>query len=401
MTKVTQVKCIVPFTHLMINPYGYCYSCCSIWTKIGNVGKLTPSNSVMDIWNNERMQYIRKAVLEDKLVKVCNFDYCPLAIKSEYFHLKTLKKDDDPNFNHIIDQIMAGRTILENPPYTLEIANSGKCNLRCIMCESHDKFRKNDHSLDQKIFTQILPEILPKTSKLFLVGNGEVFFNQYSRKFLQSPDPGRYPSLRIQLLTNGTMFTPRLWETIRHNRYESISVSIDAASKETYEKIRKNGKWDILLQNLKFISELRRQNAFYWFTISFCVMKSNYMEMKDFVELGLALGCDKIVFQKIIGRADIRENINLTHNRRIFIEIANTLADPIFHRPEVDITIIQQYQRYLGKRATSWDDFRTQIKEKFLYIPLKISFWMTQYFSFFIHASEFFHQKRIPAGNRD
>lgn len=373
MKSITQVKCIVPFTLMMVNSRGYCYSCCSIWTKIGYVGRLTGHGSVMEIWNNERMQYIRQAILDDTLEKVCNFQYCPHAIKSEFLNLEAMKKDD-PGFNHIIDQIMAGKTIMDNPPYTFDVANSGKCNLKCIMCTSQHKTQKSDDLFDEKLFTQIIPEILPGISKLFLSGNGEVFFNPHSRKFLQTLESNRYPSLKIDLFTNGTLFTPKLWETIRHNRYDCIYVSVDAASKTTYEKIRRNGNWEILLRNLKFISELRRQNVFHYFCLNFCVMKSNYREMKKSVQLGLELGCDKIFFQKVFGLADIRENINFTDNQTVFAEIALILADPIFSRPEVDTAQIDGYRKYLHKGTFFWNKLCIQGKESLLYFPIKAVF---------------------------
>ena len=97
----------------------------------------------MDIWNNERMQFMRKVILEDSLEKLCNFEYCPYANKKDYFDLEAMK-NDDPYFNHIMDQIMEGRIIMDGPPHTIQVANSGKCNLKCIMCQTNDKCQKSD-----------------------------------------------------------------------------------------------------------------------------------------------------------------------------------------------------------------------------------------------------------------
>jgi sulfatase maturation enzyme AslB (radical SAM superfamily) len=398
MKYITGIKCIVPFTRLMVHHHGFCYPCCPSWTKIGNAGRLTTGNSIMDIWNNERMQYIRKAILEDKLWKVCSFKYCPHAIKNEYLNLEALK-NNDPHLHQIIDQIAAGRIIMDTPPHTLQIANSGKCNLKCIMCQQHDNIIKNDHLLNERLFSKIITEILPDISILSMAESGEVLFNPYSRKFLQSLSSASYPLLKIELFTNGTLFTPKLWESIRHNRYDSIIVSIDAASKDTYEKIRRNGNWDILRRNLEFISELRRQNVFQSFSINFIVMKSNYQEMKAFVELGHALGCDKIVFQKINGYASISENINLTQNRKIFAEIAGIMTDPIFNSPDVDTTVIDDYRKYTGKEVFFPDIFNSKLRGWLFYLPAKAVFSLSKYFSFLPYVYEFFKKKRIPVEN--
>lgn len=350
--------------------FGYCYSCCPSWNKIGNVGKFTDDNGLMSVWNSDRLQSIRRAVLDNNLAGVCNFDYCPHAISREYVDLESAKNDDE-KFNLIIDQIIAGKTKLETPPYMFTISSSPQCNLDCVMCQAEHVNSRSDAMLEEKIFSEILPEILPSLSRLYLMGNGEVFFNPHSRKFLQTLDASRYPSLTVDILTNGNLFTRKLWESVSHNRYGAIGVSIDAATKETYQRIRKKGNWDLLRQNLDFISELRSKNIFTSFSIYFCVMKSNYREMKQFVELGKAVGCDNIEFTKIFGDV-FEENINLTGDKRIFAEIGSILADPIFRQSGVNTLMIDDYRDYVGKEVTAVDRIMTKGKELGLYLPTKV-----------------------------
>jgi wyosine [tRNA(Phe)-imidazoG37] synthetase (radical SAM superfamily) len=334
----------------------------------------------MQIWNSERMQTIRQAVLNNDLSKVCNFNYCPYAISSKYINLEAAKTDDD-NFNFIIDQIIAGKTEMESPPYMFTVSSSGRCNLKCVMCQAEQKYVRNDDMLDEKIFTETLPEILPGLSRLYLMGNGEVFFNAHSRKFLQNLDPEKYPLLKIDLLTNGTLFTPKLWETISHNKFDNIVVSIDAATKETYQYIRKNGNWDTLRRNLDLIGELRAKNVFTRFSICFCVMKSNYKEMKQFVELGKTIGCDNTEFTKIFGNV-IEENINMTANKKIFAEIASILEDPIFQQNGVNTLMIDEYRNYSGKETNVVDRMVTMGKELSMYLPSKAMNMLSKKHSF-------------------
>jgi wyosine [tRNA(Phe)-imidazoG37] synthetase (radical SAM superfamily) len=360
--------------------FGYCYSCCTSWTRLGNVGKLADGSSLTSIWNSDTLQMIRRAVLDNDLGKVCNFQTCPYAISKEYVDLESAK-NGDPAFDAIIDQIIAGKTELETPPYSLTVSSSGRCNLDCVMCQADHGNSRKDDELDRKIFTEILPEILPGLARLYLLGNGEVFFNPHSRKFLQTLDADRYPSLTIDLLTNGTLFTRKLWETISHNRYGSIGVSIDAATAETYQHVRRNGNWDVLRRNLDLIAELRANNVFSQFSIYFCVMKSNYREMKQFVELGRAIGCDNIEFTKIFGDV-IEENINLTSDKRIFAEIGAMLADPIFREKGVNALMIDDYRAYEGVEISAADRLVTSGKELGLYLPAKALKFLGKHQSF-------------------
>ena len=67
----------------------------------------------------------------------------------------------------------------------------------------------------------------------------------------------RCPNLtHLELLTNGMLFDRRQWNTFRNLHYLKILlvISIDASSKETFEFIRRNGRWERMLANLEFAS---------------------------------------------------------------------------------------------------------------------------------------------------
>jgi MoaA/NifB/PqqE/SkfB family radical SAM enzyme len=65
---------------------------------------------------------------------------------------------------------------------------------------------------------------------------------------------------------------------------KTIEISIDAATKDTYEnKTRLNGNWDRLINNLKFLST--QGHIIEEFVCSMVVSKQNYKEMYDFYEL--------------------------------------------------------------------------------------------------------------------
>ena len=75
-------------------------------------------------------------------------------------------------------------------------------------------------------------------------------------------------------------------------------MSIDGASKETYEKLRLGGKWEKLLEGLACISKLRQQHDFR-FILHFVVQKQNYHEMEDIIDLGRQYGADRVWLNRI------------------------------------------------------------------------------------------------------
>ena len=89
----------------------------------------------------------------------------------------------------------------------------------------------------------------------------------------------------IYLTTNGILFTEKNWKKIEnaHPYIKSVEISIDAATRDTYEnKVRLNGKWDILMDNLDFISSIQTIKLL---RCSFVTQLDNYKEMREFAEL--------------------------------------------------------------------------------------------------------------------
>jgi radical SAM protein with 4Fe4S-binding SPASM domain len=57
--------CPQPFYFLLITPEGVVFPCCEIEANV-NVGKITKDDTLVGIWNGERMQKIRSMMLSGK-----------------------------------------------------------------------------------------------------------------------------------------------------------------------------------------------------------------------------------------------------------------------------------------------------------------------------------------------
>jgi wyosine [tRNA(Phe)-imidazoG37] synthetase (radical SAM superfamily) len=117
-----------------------------------------------------------------------------------------------------------------------------------------------------------------------------------------------------------------------------LSVSIDAARAETYERLRPPGKWPILMKNLELMAEMRRSGSIRRFEINFVVQEENYREIPEFVELGTRLGVDSIWLQRLtnygafaedaFAKADITSPLHPKHR-----ELLDILRSPIMSHP--------------------------------------------------------------------
>jgi pyruvate-formate lyase-activating enzyme len=375
---IKKVKCLIPFTVFQLVGHGYVRSCCASWRKGGRIGNMYSSSSYRDIWNGKKILRIRQDVLNDKTNETCNTLSCPYARSADYIDLVNFKTDD-VNLRKVVDQVREGKYVLDTGPLYINTGDSDICNLRCIMCLNAKPLirRKSRHS--DVVFSSFLEQLVPSASELTLSGNGDPFARKEVVKFLvDRKNSEKYPNLRIELFTNGMLLTESMWEKIKHNKFSTINVSIDAATKSTYEYVRKNGTWEVLLKNLCLIGELRKKQFFSNFIINFVVIKSNYREMIDFVTLGFSVACDEVRFHKIIGVADIRENILLTRNIAVLSSVAKTLEDPIFNDAQVDVTRLAAFRKFLGRKETTFDRLLTIFIERMFHRCLKYYYPLRQ-----------------------
>jgi MoaA/NifB/PqqE/SkfB family radical SAM enzyme len=347
-------KCLYPFIFLEFHSQGDVYCCCPAWTKAGPVGNIY-KQSLEQIWNGKKIQDIRKQIYHGNYKAVCNLNYCPY-IKSPVNWTKTFKTAN-LQLKRILKQIVSKKTVLTTFPYRISLAHSGECNLRCKMCLSHADFNPPEPKLNKIIFKKVLPKLLPNLRFIKLGGNGDVFSQKETLEFLQSFNHKKYPKLKFEILTNGILLNNKMWNTIKHNKFHYINISVDAASKKTYEKIRIGGKWETLQKNLKMLAYLRKKGKIDNFFINFTVMKSNYKKIKDFVKLGEKLKVDKIYFNKIFGfrnLQDLEENINLPPNPNILSKIKKIIKNPVFNSNKVDITKIIDYKKTDFSKLNFW-----------------------------------------------
>ena len=74
-----------------------------------------------------------------------------------------------------------------------------------------------------------------------------------------------------------------------------IGISIDGATKQTYEELRQGGVWEKLLENLEFLKTIKKFKIHFHFV----VQQKNYHEIESFIDLGIKYNADKIFLNRI------------------------------------------------------------------------------------------------------
>lgn len=287
---LNSIICLRPFYSLELNIKGDVSACCPAWSKrmVGNVRKKSP----LEIWNDRPLREMRRMMLEGRWEKICRPN-CP-TILNYRLSKQTVSLTHATHLvtNEILAAVRSRQTVLSTDPTWLNFANSNHCNLNCIMCGR--EHYKDDAQLIAKIMAEV-KELLPGLREIFLTGNGDPFARPDTRDLLLNLDGSSFPQLKINLLTNGLLL-PKYWDKIRHLNFGDLDISVDAATQQTYQTIRRGGNWRDLLKALEIASGSR--DRFRNVVINMTVMKENYREIEAFVELasryGFTVGINKI-----------------------------------------------------------------------------------------------------------
>src|SRR5262249_54811235 len=134
------------------------------------------------------------------------------------------------------------------------------CNLSCPSCRTSRIVEKVSESLDKaRAVEEKLVPLLPMIEVLYINPAGELFASKPSRRLLELIDDQRCPNLRLDIISNGTLFDEQEWNKFPgiHGKVRAVRISIDAACKETFEKLRRLGRYDDFIANMCFLRRLR------------------------------------------------------------------------------------------------------------------------------------------------
>lgn len=268
--------CKTPFTTMQIDSDGDVQLCgCQLHMPytIGNIYK----NSLQEIWSGSEAQTVRQAVVDE------DFTYCSWKCSA----LPTLSDRPD---------------VLPNTPdfpELIKIDLDRSCNLKCPSCRENIIIEKNSSNINKQIaiFEEIKSWALGNPSKQISViplASGEIFASHSGLQFLKSLKSYPYQNLKLEITTNGTLINRNrdLLLSIRP-LLKRFSISIDAATPETYALVR-GGDWQELLLGIEF---LHREQISLQF--NFCIQQNNYHEIKQFAEFAAKFDAH-VTYQKLL-----------------------------------------------------------------------------------------------------
>ena len=182
-------------------------------------------------------------------------------------------------------------------PRSIQIECTTKCNLRCTFCElSYWSEEPADLEFEN---VQTMVAHLPKLKRIDLTGIGEALVNKNFFdivKFLKSR------GICITLNDNFMLMTEKTARRVVDLGIDQIFLSLDGASPETYEPIRRGAKFDTVVANVKRLMAIKKETGSQLpeVKINTVVCDTNYHELPQIVELAHEIGIGMVQFVNIV-----------------------------------------------------------------------------------------------------
>jgi MoaA/NifB/PqqE/SkfB family radical SAM enzyme len=177
---------------------------------------------------------------------------------------------------------------------TLE--TTSRCNLRCIHCAFSKENNEGIYvmsDLPMEIFRKVLPALAKDKPIVELYGHGETLLHPH---FFEMMEVLLDSGCSVSFLTNGQLLDDEKIEKIISKGVSLIGFSIDGATAGTYERIRRNAKFDLLINNIKKIDETKKRlgSDITKISISFVAMRQNINELPELVRLAHKIGASLV-----------------------------------------------------------------------------------------------------------
>ncbi|MBM4305792.1 MAG: radical SAM protein [Deltaproteobacteria bacterium] len=161
-------------------------------------------------------------------------------------------------------------------PIHMDIESTNFCNLKCTMCpHSLDDFGMAKGFFDFELYKRIVAEGSQSGLKsLKLNIRGEPLMNKRLVDMVAfAKDRG---ILEVMFNTNGLLLSPQKTRELSEARLDYLIVSIDGATKETYERIRVGGDFNLLKSNIEYFIQYRKEKR-----LAKPLIRLQYVEMRE------------------------------------------------------------------------------------------------------------------------
>lgn len=153
------------------------------------------------------------------------------------------------------------------------------CNFRCKMCYFSDEEKRKSlrGTLGYEEMETIAGSLFHRALKLQIGCGAEPTLHKDLARIVALGKRHKVPY--ISLTTNGNLLTKELLAATVENGLDELTLSAHGFTRETYEYLMTNGKFDLFRQLLADVAEIKRQHPAFRLRINYTINNDNLEEL--------------------------------------------------------------------------------------------------------------------------
>ncbi|WP_169704233.1 radical SAM protein [Candidatus Kuenenia stuttgartensis] len=159
---------------------------------------------------------------------------------------------------HFVRKMVLQKKISFDFPVRLNIEPTNYCNLSCSMCPR--ELNRSFGYMDIYIFQKIINESVLYGKRLIITINkdGEPLLHPELPQMIKYAKDKK-AAHKINFYTNGILLTEAKSSELIKSGLDTIHISIDAFTKETYKKVKNSQKLEVVEENVKRLVALKKK----------------------------------------------------------------------------------------------------------------------------------------------
>jgi radical SAM protein with 4Fe4S-binding SPASM domain len=281
--------CEFPFNRLRVTSEGEVYMCCFQRERpLGNLHE----KSIDEIWFSPLAEEIRKETLQGRIHSRCRVIDCP--------HLHNQLHEAEPRKSKYPEYLEID---LPNTHCNIGGFKPSEKNPPCLMCDrSRPAFKLHTGDGLPRILPKLKP-LLPGLIGIHIQGIAEAFWHDYLFRVLDLLEFDAHAShIQVSTYTNGIPLSQERRKRFLERCPRSfVTFSLDAATPETYRKLRRLDAYDRVVEHLMAYSEEKKGLPFARLGIHNNINLLNLHEVEGMVRTAAAAKADYIDFDPTTG----------------------------------------------------------------------------------------------------
>lgn len=234
------------------------------------------------------------------------------------------------------EEVGADRSaIAAQPPVCLYLEVTNRCNLLCDTCPRTFEELEPPADMSWELFMKIVDQV-PNVARVVMHGVGEpMLVKDLPRMIRYLKARGTY----VLFNTNGTLLQPRRFQELIDTGLDELRVSLDAADRASYAKIRGKDFFDRIVRDVGKFTAYQHQVGATTPRVSLWLtgLRETIEQLPSFVRLAAQMGVTEVHLQRLVfdeagyGRATADNSLfeSTQAMERAAIEAAQLVAHPL------------------------------------------------------------------------